>query len=146
MISPGERDKQAFMKKCAQWIETRFDCEVYFIHNDEKINGMAEYRNGGHIIYILGDIEKIGVDLFLDILAHEAGHVLYNKRAMAKGISYGKIVRRTASKLKCFDQLLEEELITDEECDRLYAAIEEEWESNREKETIIAELREFLQQ
>ncbi|WCK56617.1 hypothetical protein PP175_12290 [Aneurinibacillus sp. Ricciae_BoGa-3] len=136
--------KKKIMDKCAKWIENRYECEVYFIHDEHATNGMAEYRNDGHIIYILGDQEKMDLDLFVDILSHEAGHVLYNKRAMDKGISYEEIVQRTANKLSCFDQLLQQKLISDEEYNRLYAAIEEEWESNRTKEKIAAELQQFL--
>jgi hypothetical protein len=137
-------DKRKWMEECARWIEDRIGCEVYFLHRDQEPNGFVEYRNGGHIIYILGDLEQMEFPVFLDILAHEAGHVLYNQRQMQKGIPYEEIVRRTRAKLYCFDQLLARKLIDDEEYDRLYAAIEEEWESNKEKEKILAELQTLL--
>jgi hypothetical protein len=46
------------------------------------------------------------ISVFLEILAHEAGHVLYNKRQLAKGITYEEIIQRTSAKLNYFDQLL----------------------------------------
>ncbi len=136
-----EGKRQKLMDTCARWIEKRTGCEVYVHRHDQPFNGFAEYRNGGHILHILADVDQIDFSLFLDILTHEAGHVLYNQRQMAKGISYDEIVERTVVKLKCFDQLLQQKLITDEECDRLYQAMEEEWESNAEKEKILAELK-----
>lgn len=136
---------QSVLDRCVQWVEQEVGCEVYFIDNEEKTNGFAEYRNGGHIIYIIGNQEKIPASTILEILTHEAGHVLYNKRKMEEGTNYDTIVRRTREKLMSFDQLLQEQIITDEEYDRFYGAMEEEWESEREKETLLKRLQaEFM--
>jgi hypothetical protein len=132
------------MEECVQWIEKYIGCEVYFIHHEHPENGFVEFRNGGHIIYIFGDQNQMDFRLFLDILAHEAGHVLYNQRQFAKGLTYEEIIHRTKAKLQCFDQLLAQKIITSDEYSRLYAAIEEEWESNYEKENILSKMKDFL--
>jgi len=137
-------DKQQWMEQCARWVESRYGCEVYLVHHDDIVNGFAEYRNGRSIIYILGDLGKLDFALFLDILAHETGHVLYNQRQMAKGMTYEELVSRTEAKLNCFHELLEKRIITAEEYDRLYSAMEEEWESDQEKGKVLAELRKYL--
>ncbi|MED1958611.1 hypothetical protein P4V52_18050 [Brevibacillus formosus] len=92
----------------------------------------------------MADKEDISLDTFSDILAHEVGHVIYNQRMMRKGLSYKEIVKRTQDKLDCFYQLLMRKVITVEEYERLYSAIEEEWDSNQEKERIIPELRKLV--
>lgn len=140
-----DQEYQMYIQKCIQWIEENLDCEVYLLSRVGEPNGFAEYRNGGHVIYILGNQEQMELTTFLDILAHEAGHVIYNKRRMQQGIKYDEIVERTKAKLNCFDQLLKQNLINDDEFDRLYAAIEEEWESNKEKEKILAEFEKLFE-
>ncbi|MEW9668266.1 hypothetical protein [Ammoniphilus sp. 3BR4] len=135
---------EKMMDQCIRWLEKEVGCEVYFIHNEEKTNGFAEYRNGGHIIYVIGNKEKISAKSFLEILTHEAGHVLYNKRKMKEGTEYDTIVKKTQEKLMCFDRLLQEQIITDEEYDRFYQAMEEEWESEREKEKLLKRLESEL--
>lgn len=124
------------------WVQEHFGCEVYLIDDHQRTNGFAEYRNGGHVIYILADSKKIGLEVFLDILAHEIGHVLYNQQLLNKGMSYSEIVNNTQVKLDCFQNLLDRKIITDEEYTRLYASIEEEWFSNREKESILKKMKE----
>ena len=129
------------LDRCIRWLEREVGCEVYFIHHEEKTNGYAEYRNGGHIIYVIGNQEKTPAQSFLEILTHEAGHVLYNKRKMKEGIEYSAIVQKTQEKLSCFDRLLQEQFITDEEYERFYQAMEEEWESEQEKEILLKRLQ-----
>ena len=123
------------------WVQKQFGCEVYFIDDPERVNGFVEYRNGGHVIYILGDRERMETEIFLDILAHEVGHVLYNRKMIGQGMSYTEIVNRTQVKLDCFQHLLDQKVITDEEYSRLYASIEEEWYSNQEKEAILKKMK-----
>lgn len=141
--SHQSRNDEAFTRMMS-WVEDRYDCEVYFVENSKQTNGFVEYRNGKNIIYIVADKEYISLDTFSDILAHEVGHVIYNQRMMWNGLSYEEIVKRTQDKLVCFDQLLEKNVITDEEYERLYSAIEEEWVSNQEKERIIPALRKLI--
>ena len=124
------------------WVQEHFGCEVYLIDDQQRTNGFAEYRNGGHVVYILADSKKIRLEVFLDILAHEIGHVLYNQQLLNKGMSYSEIVDKTQIKLNCFQNLLDQKIITDEEYTRLYASIEEEWFSNREKESILKKMKE----
>lgn len=123
------------------WAQEHFGCEVYLIDDHQRTNGFAEYRNGGHVIYILADSKKIGLEAFLDILAHEIGHVLYNQQLLNKGMPYSEIVDKTQVKLDCFQNLLDQQIITDEEYTRLYDSIEEEWYSNREKESILKKMK-----
>ena len=137
------RNDEAF-ERMMSWVEARYDCEVYFLEHSRQANGFVEYRNGKNIIYILANKDDISIDTFSDILAHEVGHVIYNQRMMQNGLSYKEIVKRTQDKLDCFDRLLERNVITQEEYERLYSAIEEEWDSNQEKERIIPELRKLL--
>ncbi len=133
------RNDEAFARMIS-WVEARYDCEVYFLEHAKAANGFVEYRNGKNIIYILAEKDGISLTAFSDILAHEVGHVLYNQRMMRDGLSYGEIVMRTQAKLDCFDQLLVRKVITEAEYERLYGAIEEEWESNQEKERILQQL------
>ncbi|RXT07246.1 hypothetical protein [Ammoniphilus sp. CFH 90114] len=135
---------QKNLMRCVRWLEEHIGCEIYFIHHEEKTNGFVEYKNGGHVIYVIGNQDKVPVINFLEILAHEAGHVLYNKRKMSEGIDYACIVQKTQNKLKCFDHLLKEELITNEEYERFYQAMEEEWESDQEKVKLLKRLQEEL--
>lgn len=137
-------EKQGLIHACIEWIEKNIGCEVYIIHHDEKTNGFAEFRNDGHIIYVIGDLETMPLDTFIDILSHESGHVLYNEEQMKNGIPYEDIVHRTQQKLAVFDQLLKEQVISDREYDRLYDAIEEEHYSNQKKEQILQELKKKL--
>jgi len=137
------RNDEAF-ERMMSWVEARYDCEVYFLEHSRQANGFVEYRNGKNIIYILANKDDISIDTFSDILAHEVGHVIYNQRMMQNGLSYKEIVKRTQDKLDCFDRLLERNVITQEEYERLYSAIEEEWDSNQEKERIITELRKLV--
>jgi hypothetical protein len=123
-----------------QWIRQHIDCEVYFIHDERVMNGFVEYRNQGHAIYILGNESEMEVPLFLDILSHEAGHVLYNRRKMAEGLQYAQLVAKTEAKLTGIHSLFEKGIISNEEYDRFYAAIEEEWVSNQEKKWILDQL------
>lgn len=134
-------EKKQIIQACIQWIETHIGCEVYVLHHDEKTNGFAEFRNGGHIVYIIGDLESMPLDTFMDLLSHESGHVLYNQEQMRSGVPYGDIVHRTERKLAVFDQLLKEQMISDSEYDRFYEAIEEEYDSNQKKDRILKELK-----
>lgn len=144
MNSPHQsRNGEAFARMMS-WVEARYDCEVYFLEHNRQANGFVEYRNGKNIIYILADKQDLSLETFSDILAHEVGHVIYNQRMMQNGLSYKEIVKRTQDKLNCFDQLLERNVITKEEYERLYSAIEEEWDSNQEKERVISELRKLV--
>ncbi len=126
---------------CIKWIEQHIECEVYLLHQEQVPNGFVEFRNGGHIIYLLADLENTDPQVLLEILAHEAGHVLYNRKKMNMGISYEDLVAGTQAKLSAFHELWRQKIITDEEYDRLYHAIEEEWESNQHRDWIIQELR-----
>ncbi|WP_134687077.1 hypothetical protein [Brevibacillus migulae] len=144
MDSPHQPRKDEVFTRMMSWVESRYDCEVYFLEHSRQANGFVEYRNGKNIIYILADKEDISLDAFTDILAHEVGHVIYNQRMMQNGLSYKEIVKRTQDKLDCFDLLLERNVITKEEYERLYRAIEEEWASNQEKGRIIPELRKLV--
>lgn len=129
------------LNECIKWIEEHIECEVYLLHHEQLPNGFVEFRNGGHIIYLLADLENIEPQALLEILAHEAGHVLYNRKQMSMGLSYEDIVARTQAKLSAFHELWRTQRITDEEYDRLYHAIEEEWESNQQKNWILKKLR-----
>jgi|GEM_PF-1757342 len=132
--------KNHVLRRMIAWIEERFACEVYWLEQTGSPNGFVEYRNGKHIIYLLADPECNDLATLIDILAHEAGHVRYNQEWMAAGRTYSEIVHRTRVKLAAFDQLLSQGIITDEEYDRLYAAIEEEWQSNQASEEIAGQL------
>lgn len=136
-------EKKRLINACIQWIEKNIGCEVYVLHHDEKTNGFAEYRNEGHIVYIIGDLETMSFDTFMDILSHESGHVLYNQEQMSKGVPYEEIVHRTEKKLAVFDRLLKEQVISNSEYDRLYEAIEEEYYSNQKKEWIKKNLQDL---
>ncbi|TQK53394.1 hypothetical protein FB479_11030 [Brevibacillus sp. AG162] len=144
MNSPQQSRNDETFARMMSWVEAHYDCEVYFLEQSRQANGFVEYRNGKNIIYILADKEHISLDTFSDILAHEVGHVIYNRRMMRNGLSYEEIVKRTQDKLDCFYQLLIRKVITVEEYERLYSAIEEEWDSNQEKERIIPELRKLV--
>lgn len=132
---------QRLIEASIQWIEKKIGCEVYILPHPEKTNGFAEYRNEGHIIYIIGNLETMSLETFIDILTHESGHVLYNQEKMREGVPYGEIVQRTKRKLAIFDQLLKEQVISASEYDRLYEAIEEEHDSNQKKEMLLQELK-----
>lgn len=131
------------LEHCVRWIEQQIKCEVYILQHDGSPNGFAEFRNGGHIIYLLADVERTDPSVILEILAHEAGHVLYNRKRMSEGDSYEAIVSGTQAKLNVFQQLWMDQIISEEEYDRLYGSIEEEWLSNKEKEWILKELKQL---
>ncbi|HJV45620.1 MAG TPA: hypothetical protein VJ824_07820 [Bacillota bacterium] len=133
--------EQRVVEFYTHWVQEHYGCEVYLIDHPHQINGFVEYRNEGHIIYILADTNKLEQDVFLDILAHELGHVLYNQEMLDNGMSYSEIVDRTQVKLSCFQQLLDQRIITNEEYTRLYDSIEEEWYSNQKKDEILKMLK-----